>query len=192
MERQMDIIDRELKEENEMRRRMALRGDVARRDYTNQPARFGKRPIGEAMIREVEFTSQARAEYLRPLPGEGIISITGSGYPRARLRRGWTRVLRLVFDDIERPFFNAVHFDLEHAGKIIAWLEKVEGRVEKVFVHCHAGKSRSGAVAKFIAEKYDLSGGVRVYEYHNRRVYRILSQNIPHGIRAARVLSKGA
>ena len=131
------------------------------------------------MIREVDFMSQARAENCRPLAREAIISITGSNHHKARLRKGWTRVLRLVFDDVEAPFFNAVHFDNPHAEEIIAWLKEVEDRVDRVFVHCHAGKHRSAAVAKFIAEKYDLSGGIRVYEEHNGRVHRILSRRGP-------------
>ena len=128
------------------------------------------------MIREVEYLSQARAENMQPLPREAIISITGSGHPKARLRKGWTRVLRLVFDDVEAPFFNAVHFDYPHAEDILVWLQKIEGKADKVYVHCHAGISRSAAVAKFIAERYDLSGGIRVYEYHNQRVYRVLTR----------------
>ena len=128
------------------------------------------------MIREVSFLSQAGAEAMRPLPREGVISITGSGYPQARLRRGWSRVLRLVFDDVEKPIFGAAHFDKDHAEEILRWLDEVEGKVDKVFVHCHAGRSRSAAVAKFIAEKYDLSGGIRVYEEHNSRVHKILTR----------------
>ncbi len=128
------------------------------------------------MIREVDFMSQARVEYFKPMAREAIISITGSGLPRAKLRKGWFRVLRLVFDDIEAPFFNAVHFENPHAEEILAWLEKVENKVDKVYVHCHAGRHRSAAVAKFIAERYDLSGGVRVYEDHNRLVYRVLTR----------------
>ena len=126
------------------------------------------------MIREVSFLSQAGAEAMRPLPREGIISITGSGYPPATLRRGWRLVLRLVFDDVEIPFFGATHFDNAHADAILRWLNEVEGKVDKIFVHCHAGRSRSAAVAKFIAERYDLSGGVRTYDDHNKLVYRIL------------------
>ena len=113
---------------------------------------------------------------MRPLPREGIISITGSGHPPATLRRGWRLVLRLVFDDVEIPFFGAIHFDIVHAEEILAWLKEVEDRVDRVFVHCHAGKHRSAAVAKFIAEKYDLSGGIRVYEEHNSRVHKILTR----------------
>jgi hypothetical protein len=45
-----------------------------------------------------------------------------------------------------------------------------------MYVHCQAGKHRSAAVAKFIAERYDLSGGVRIYEDHNPLVYRTLGR----------------
>ena len=128
------------------------------------------------MIREVDFMSQARAEYFKPMKREAIISITGSCHPRANLRKGWSRVLRLVFDDVERPGFGAIPFDTYHAEVILIWLDAVVGKVDKVFVHCQAGRRRSAAVAKFIAEKYDLPGGIRVYEEHNGRVYRILTR----------------
>jgi hypothetical protein len=84
--------------------------------------------------------------------------------------------LRLIFDDIEKPFFGAIHFDTVHAEAILCWLNEVEGKVDNVFVYCHAGRSRSAAVAKFIIEKYDLPGGIRVYEEHNGRVHRILTR----------------
>lgn len=126
------------------------------------------------MIREVEFMSQARAEYFKPLTREAIISITGSDLHRAKLRKGWSRVLRLVFDDVERPGYGAIPFDADHAEVILGWLDAVQDRVDRIFVHCHAGKHRSAAVAKFIAETYDLPGGVRNYEDGNRRVHRLL------------------
>ena len=126
------------------------------------------------MIREVEYMSQARAEYFRPMKREAIISITGSGHPRADLKKGWSRVLRLVFDDVERPCRGAVPFNVDHAETILEWLDAVEKRVERVFVHCHAGRHRSAAVAKFKTERYDLPGGIRVHEEYNARVYRIL------------------
>ena len=87
------------------------------------------------MIREVEHLSQPRAEYFKPLAREAIISITGLGYPQARLRKGWSRVLRLVFDDIERPGFGAVPFNLAHAEGIIRWLDEVEDEVDLSLIH---------------------------------------------------------
>lgn len=126
------------------------------------------------MIREVDFMSQARAEYFKPMKREAIISITGSGHPRANLLKGWSRVLRLVFDDVERPGLGAIPFNADHADMIIGWLDAVCGRIDRIFVHCHAGKHRSTAVAKFIAERYDLSGGIRIYDEHNSHVYGVL------------------
>jgi len=126
------------------------------------------------MIQEVHFLPQANAEHLVPLKREGIISITGSNYPRARLLRGWRRVLRLVFDDTEKPIPGGVHFDQEHAKAVIVWLDAVESVIDKVFVHCHAGKRRSGAVALFIAQRYEIPGGIHVYEGYNPLVYKKL------------------
>jgi predicted protein tyrosine phosphatase len=128
------------------------------------------------MFREVEYLPQARAEYLCLLSREGMISITGSDHSRAKLRRRWFRVLRLLFDDVEVPACNAVHFDTTHAAEILAWLEKMGDRVDKVFVQCHAGKHRSAAVAKYIPERYGISVGVHIYLDYNKRVCRILAR----------------
>jgi hypothetical protein len=43
------------------------------------------------MIREVVFLSQAGAEYFKPMAREAIISITGSGLPRAKLRSSFPK-----------------------------------------------------------------------------------------------------
>jgi len=126
------------------------------------------------MIREVDFLSQPRAEYFKPLEREAIISITGSGDPPANLQNGWTHVLRLVFDDVERPIYGATHFDSTHAKIILRWLNKVESKVDKVFVHCLAGKSRSAAVSLFIAQQYEIAGGINVYTDYNHMVHRVL------------------
>jgi predicted protein tyrosine phosphatase len=123
------------------------------------------------------FFPQASAEHFKPLKREAIISITGTGHVKARLQRGWTRVLRIVFDDVEIPNEGSVHFDDSHAEAIVSWLDAVEDRVDKVFVHCHAGKRRSAAVAKFIAERYEIPGGIHVYPNYNQRVYRVLARH---------------
>jgi len=47
--------------------------------------------------------------------------------------------------------------------------------VEGVLVHCHAGISRSAAVAKWIAEKYELPYPER-YMLYNKHVYRTLRE----------------
>jgi hypothetical protein len=126
------------------------------------------------MIREVYFLSRSQAVNMAPYGREGIISITSPGEGRANLRKGWRRVLRVQFHDIQRTTPKRTLFGGEHADAIFEWLEKVDEHLDALYVHCQAGKHRSAAVAKFIAERYDLPGSVRVYEDHNPRVHRIL------------------
>ena len=126
------------------------------------------------MIREVHFLSRSQAVTMAPYGREGIISITSPGEGRANMRKGWRRVLRLQFHDILRATPKRTLFGDEHADAIFEWLEKVYEHLDTLYVHCQAGKHRSAAVAKFTAEQYDLSGGVRIYEDYNSLVYRVL------------------
>jgi hypothetical protein len=123
------------------------------------------------MIREVHFLSRSQAVTMAPYGREGIISITSPGEGRAKLKRGWRRVLRLQFYDILRATPKRTLFGDEHVDAIIEWLRKADEHLYALYVHCQAGKHRSAAVAKFIAERYDLLGGVRVYEDFNPLVY---------------------
>jgi len=126
------------------------------------------------MIKEVRFLSHSLAVLMAPYGREGIISITSPGRGQAKLRRGWRRVLRLQFNDIEKASPGRVLFHEDHAVAILGWLEKVEDHLDAIYVHCQAGKHRSAAVAKFIAERYNLSGFNRMYPFENKRVYRVL------------------
>jgi predicted protein tyrosine phosphatase len=126
------------------------------------------------MIREVHFLLRSQAVTMAPYGREGIISITSSGEGRANLKKGWRRVLRIQFHDILRTTPKRNLFGDEHADTIFEWLRKVDESLAILYVHCQAEKHRSAAVAKFIAERYDLSGGVRIYGDHNPLVYRVL------------------
>lgn len=137
------------------------------------------------MIREVYFLSRSHAVTMAPYGREGIISITSPGEGRVNLKKGWRRVLRLQFHDILRATPKRTLFGNEHADAVFEWLKNADEHLDTLYVHCQAGKHRSAAVAKFIAERYDLPGGVRVYEDHNLRVYRIL-------VRRWQRVSKGA
>jgi hypothetical protein len=143
------------------------------------------------MIREVHFLSRSQAMTMAPYGREGIISITSPGEGRANLRKGWRRVLRLQFHDILRATPKRTLFGDEHADAIFEWLGKVDEHLDALYVHCQAGKHRSAAVAKFIAERYDLSGGVRVYEDHNPLVYRILVRRWRRMSKAASLRERG-
>lgn len=88
-------------------------------------------------------------------------------------------LLRVEFDDVE-GFVGSDGFDVfthTMAGKIQEFAKKHAD--EDILVHCHAGMSRSAAVAKWISEKYghelDLSPPcLGTDRYYNRHVYGTL------------------
>jgi len=127
----------------------------------------------------VEFLSEKEMKELTPSPLFGMISITDPGR-RATLPEGWGSVLRLQFDDIEeaepfRPYGGSKDwpFDKHDAKRIIDWLEENKGKLAGIYVHCWGGISRSAAVAKFIAEKYNLPFD-HSYDKYNKLVYETL------------------
>jgi predicted protein tyrosine phosphatase len=127
------------------------------------------------MINRVEFISEKRAcEITRGSAFQGIISITDPGWGDAKLTEAaWGSILRLRFHDIDKAWQNYVLISDEHADAVIAWLKEHEDEFKTVIVHCAAGISRSAAVAKFIAEVYDLDFPEDYFLY-NKLVYSTL------------------
>ena len=143
------------------------------------------------MIKSVRFTSKACAENII-FPGDGhcLISIVEPGETR-RLSPHWKNRVDLDFHDMDADAFNGqnwsvaesegrvvvdwVRFNETHAVKIIKFVTALETRRGhfELIVHCHAGISRSAAVAKFVAELYDLHFPEN-YELYNKRVYQTL------------------
>jgi predicted protein tyrosine phosphatase len=138
------------------------------------------------MVQSVSFLSEAKTKRLRPDPQAAIISITDSWRgEQPRFRLGWGTVpLRLRFDDTETastfsPYSSGSTgyqaFDRQDAQVIVAWLDRHVQHLNHIYVHCWAGISRSSAVAKFIAQRYDLPFDSTYHEY-NLLVYRVLCQ----------------
>lgn len=152
------------------------------------------------MIKTVKFVSQRWMEHLEVVrPDTAIISITSPGDSNAMISDGFFSILRLCFDDLEEEtiheqigavpdadpdgpvlWHNLRLPDANHAKAIVDFLNRIT--CERVIVHCHAGVSRSAAVAKFISEKYnaDLHGQVEG-DYAdasgaNMRLYRLLNK----------------
>lgn len=110
-----------------------------------------------------------------------VISITSSVGDVASLRSNPARlgVLRLSFPDVEAAselYPEGVLFSREHAKQVWAFVEAHRSNVERIIVHCDAGKSRSPAVAAALARVLD--GDDASYfggRYQpNMRVYRML------------------
>jgi len=132
------------------------------------------------MVKEVFYVGRCVAEKLTPNKDVAIISITENDF--ANLSLDWKYRLNLQFHDIDLPSIKVnlrdrvkekyICFNDDHAKQIMDFLTEVEDKVEKIIVHCHAGISRSAAVAKFIAEKYSLYFNHQ-YSLYNKSVYRI-------------------
>lgn len=128
---------------------------------------------------KIQFMSQWAAESITPDKSMVCISIIRPGENEAKLREGWKDVLKLKFDDVDRLAYHTQRFSLEDAQEIILFMEENKD-IETVIVHCMAGISRSAAVARFIGEKYDLSGEFSkifgYYDLYNKWVYRVLEE----------------
>ena len=133
-------------------------------------------------MKKVIFISRNKAEDALPKMEDraSIISIN-SDSNMAKLDAGWLNKHFVVCDDIDRMYgpeddYHGRQLNLfseEQAAAILAFVEEVKDSTDIMVVHCDAVISRSGAVAKFIAEKYDLPFN-HSYTLYNKHVYRTL------------------
>ena len=86
-----------------------------------------------------------------------VISITDPGLPRARLQSGFKDVLFLEFDNTESLLRHGQRFSLDNANAVLAFVAKHELTASRIVVNCMMGESRSAAVAKFLAGKYNVA-----------------------------------
>lgn len=136
------------------------------------------------MIESVVFLSRYTVQKLVPDPDAVLISLTVPNDP-ACLAPGWRAVLRLEFHDVSEEVLglaagsipdNQGHLthefraptyrmaiyrlpDANHAKAIADFLAHHKGGCSdflRVIVHCDQGKSRSAAVAQFVADRYDV------------------------------------
>ena len=126
------------------------------------------------MINRVMFVSRTAAENAAGMSDWAVVSISEDA--EAKLLDGWYAVHRSYFHDVDpgspcgEPH---VLMNATHATDIVAFVESVAPHVTGVLVHCKAGISRSAAVAKWIAERFDLPFNHSCSIY-NRNVYRLL------------------
>jgi predicted protein tyrosine phosphatase len=139
----------------------------------------------------VRYVSEASALLLTPCANGALVSITEPGR-EAPLPSpdAWGALLRIQFADAEydngtiaRLQARGKMFDAESKGfpcgrsarALHVFLDDVAGRpgIDELTVHCHAGKRRSAAVAKFASERFsaDFDHG---YADYNKTVYALL------------------
>lgn len=104
----------------------------------------------------IQHITRAFAKENRP-EKMAIISITDPDSKPANITRspGFSGIIRMKFDDIEQDdfwhgkFLNAMK--PWQAKEIVDFVNKVEDKIDFLFVHCEAGVSRSAGVAAAIS-----------------------------------------
>lgn len=138
-------------------------------------------------IRSVCYCSEAKATSLHITGACAVISITDCGR-KAALQKGWSTVIRVEFDDAEYD-----ERSLKFAG-IDWWIasgaispqqaiflrQNIHGLHESqedvdLIIHCHAGQSRSAAVAAYVADRYGVKHLQERSPKANKTVYALLN-----------------
>lgn len=142
------------------------------------------------MLKEVIFANQAEAEQTLGKGDWVVISVTQPSEPDVPLKPGWRAIHRLKFHDTEDEDSILAVFSIEQAKAIVAFLAEHAHQVAGILVHCHAGVSRSAAIARFIGERYAVDDFIKRYARytrHNKLVYRRLLAVSQSAVTAARL-----
>jgi hypothetical protein len=152
--------------------------------------------------RKVIFINKHQAEILEPPDNAVIISINDSRETESDLMDGWSRVLRYYFIDgtynedslrfagINYKYIYSAYFDADTAHTMRSDIAECIDKGTSIFViHCHAGRSRSAAIAKYIHETYGYAVGndvsqleslvsfdSQLFDQANPLVYKLLQQ----------------
>ena len=127
-------------------------------------------------LKTVLFCSQKDALARPAWPGWTVISVTNAIASPVELKDGWEHVLRLAFDDVDTPMEPYIMFSEPQARNIIEFAAMCHSEgIEGILIHCYAGISRSSAIAKWIADRYQLPFDDKYFEY-NQHVYMTLRE----------------
>lgn len=133
------------------------------------------------MVRCLRFMSRQDVLRFAPLPGSALISIHDRSEPALQFDDPWGPVLQLRFHDTQPGTLGLELFSVDHAKRVLAFAEQHGASSPELIVHCHAGNSRSAAIALFLASQYGVKclrdGIPQLLERHmlyNRYVYRVL------------------
>lgn len=113
------------------------------------------------------FMGKRAIEELSPIDEAVVVSISDSDQDEANLRPGWKSIHRVHFVDggydeaslrfvgTNYKYIYASYFDRELSIELCDFIRKhVQAGVQTFIVNCHAGRSRSAAIAKYILDTY--------------------------------------
>jgi predicted protein tyrosine phosphatase len=136
------------------------------------------------MVQLIQYCSEVAATKIAPTPNMAICSITDPG-ESADLQPGWGALFRIAFGDASYtedtiqfygrmwPLSSLGFPTKEHALQILHFLGTLPPQIDTLIIHCGAGISRSGAVAKYSAEYFHLQP-LDTAGRHNATLYRLL------------------
>ena len=127
------------------------------------------------MIQRVNFINRGSIQNMQPLPTWAAVSI--SEEVETKLKPGFYAVHRAYFHDVD-PASNKtdephILMNKGHAEDIVAFVESVAPHIDVLWVNCQGGISRSAAVAKWVAERFNLPFD-HDYAAYNKHVYRLM------------------
>lgn len=127
------------------------------------------------MIKEIYFISQQDAIELEPLKTRALISIrVPKGF--VPLKEGWQYWHKSEFHDEEADEDGVwTLFNTEKAIDAISFVKGLPEHINTLYIHCHAGISRSAGMAKFFSEMFEIPFDTN-YNRFNKLVYRLLWQ----------------
>jgi len=142
------------------------------------------------LLRRVLFLSQERAEQMAPPAATAIISITDPNRSPARLRDGWSAVLRVSFVDSDPVTFADEgevpgSISEDEVAAIAAFAAEQARRCQRIVIHCRHGVSRSAAVARAVCQAAQLPFPPS-YERYNRYVFMVLRGAVEYAFEDAR------
>lgn len=115
------------------------------------------------MIRTINRLNIWAAQALKPAPDGAMISISDSSTQGFALP-GWEQILYLRFDDLNHPTeFNPNKplrcFNEDMARQVAAFVQTLQDtpRALDLNIHCHAGVSRSAAIALWVSKTYGIA-----------------------------------
>lgn len=118
------------------------------------------------------------------------ISITSPGKPPAQLQPGWGALYRIAFFDVWPGRFEGQPlFSQAQARELLDFIEAMPPHIEHLVVHCHAGVSRSAAVARLVARNHKLPFPAQCHTF-NPWVYERLDAEATSRASAANLKQK--